>query len=368
MQLLSARRPRLAIIVVAGVALALGLVLIRVNRVSSFTPTVIISGGWGDGADSFGRGAGPEGREGGPTSFAVDAAGHIYVADTYNHRVKVFDPEGRLLRQFRVGDGLDHEPTLDDLAVTDEGHIYLADNAGGVILKYDPQGRLLATLRIGDKTPAGGMRRIEALAPAPGGGLYVLSVTLSSDGYLGTIQLFSGNDTLLKTPVEVRLDPSGQPRAGRPKDVTAPIDGFAPAGPNRLGFVTPGTTPFQRWCYLVPADGGQARSFLYESAAYLEETALLGMTPSGEFCLGANLSTAKGWIAVLGPDGSVHRMIDGARLGVDGAGPSALFSGRVDPQGRIFLIRSALDRFQVIKVTTVQSLSLIPRWRPVSDR
>src|SRR5690349_9509868 len=50
---------------------------------------------WGD------RGKEP-GQFNTPHSIATDAAGHVYVADRGNHRIQVFDGEGKFLRQFTI--------------------------------------------------------------------------------------------------------------------------------------------------------------------------------------------------------------------------------------------------------------------------
>jgi sugar lactone lactonase YvrE len=50
---------------------------------------------WGD------RGTGP-GQFNTPHSIATDAEGNVYVADRGNHRIQVFDGDGKFLRQFTI--------------------------------------------------------------------------------------------------------------------------------------------------------------------------------------------------------------------------------------------------------------------------
>src|SRR5262245_21647145 len=49
---------------------------------------------------------GPDGREIGqfrqPGGVVVDHIGHLYVTDTYNHRVQIFTPDGRFLQTFGI--------------------------------------------------------------------------------------------------------------------------------------------------------------------------------------------------------------------------------------------------------------------------
>ena len=64
----------------------------------------------------------------GPTNIALDAAGRVYVADTWNCRIQVFDPNGRFLRTFGsqgVRPGQFVRPK--GLGIDSEGHVYVVD-------------------------------------------------------------------------------------------------------------------------------------------------------------------------------------------------------------------------------------------------
>jgi DNA-binding beta-propeller fold protein YncE len=79
-----------------------------------------------------------------PTNLFVDAQGRLYVADTLNFRVQIFDESGRLLRAFgTLGDipGTLNRPK--GIAVDSEGHIYVADTAFNNFQIFDDQGQLL---------------------------------------------------------------------------------------------------------------------------------------------------------------------------------------------------------------------------------
>lgn len=90
-----------------------------------------------------------------PLGAAFGKDGRVYVADTGNNRVVVFDREGRYLFQFGtfgVGKpapggvfswkpGRFNYPT--DVASDDEGNIYVADFRNDQIQVFDPEGRFL---------------------------------------------------------------------------------------------------------------------------------------------------------------------------------------------------------------------------------
>jgi len=64
----------------------------------------------------------------GPRSVAVDSEGNLFVADTGNKRILVFDPNGNYIDQFGspgMGFGELDEPV--GIAVDSEGNVYVAD-------------------------------------------------------------------------------------------------------------------------------------------------------------------------------------------------------------------------------------------------
>lgn len=84
------------------------------------------------------------GRFSAPTNVAVDRDGKLYVTDTWNHRVQIFDRRGRFLRTFgshgiRAGNFVRPK----GLAVDWEGHIYVADSEFNNFQIFTPEGQPL---------------------------------------------------------------------------------------------------------------------------------------------------------------------------------------------------------------------------------
>lgn len=363
-----ARRPRLAIILAAGLILAFAFSFSRVERVLVRTSATVISGGWGAGAGEFGLGRGGDGRTFGPHSFALDGQGQIYVVDTYNQAVIKFDPDGRPLLRFKVGDGLGWEPFLDDLAVADDGSIFLADNTRGLVLKYSPDGAFQATIKVAVDGEKASLRRVEALAPAPAGGVYVLVVSLTEGGYRGSIKRWSGRGTVLATPIDVILDPIGRPTNGSNGKVRAPIEGFAQVGKDRVVVMTAGQTPFQRLFYYLAEDGRAVRSLLYESSNFIERAALLGADGAGCLYVGIDLSMPEGRVVKLAPDGQVQEVIDPAVESPAASDPETMLLGRVDERGNVYLTRALGTGFSVIRVAQSHRLTLRTPFTAGRDR
>lgn len=79
-----------------------------------------------------------------PTNLAVDPAGRLYVVDTGNCRVQVFDNKGKFIRSWgRRGDVPGNFVRPKGIGIDAEGHIYVADAAFQNFQIFSPEGQLL---------------------------------------------------------------------------------------------------------------------------------------------------------------------------------------------------------------------------------
>ena len=84
---------------------------------------------------------------GAPSNVALDKEGNVYVTDTMNNRVEIFDPDGNFLSQFgKHGDGPGYLARPKGIAVDCDGHIWVADSYQDRVQVFNREGQLLTYL------------------------------------------------------------------------------------------------------------------------------------------------------------------------------------------------------------------------------
>lgn len=79
-----------------------------------------------------------------PTNVAVDKDGNLYVADSFNSRIEVFDADGQFIREFgKAGDGPGYFARPKGIAIDADGHLWIADAVQDRVQVFTPEGRLL---------------------------------------------------------------------------------------------------------------------------------------------------------------------------------------------------------------------------------
>jgi DNA-binding beta-propeller fold protein YncE len=82
-----------------------------------------------------------------PTNVAVDHEGEVYVTDTLNNRVEIFDADGNFITMFgKHGDGPGYFARPKGIAVDGDGHIWVVDTYQDRVQVFDREGRLLIYL------------------------------------------------------------------------------------------------------------------------------------------------------------------------------------------------------------------------------
>lgn len=79
-----------------------------------------------------------------PTGLAVDAEGNLYVCDTMNNRIEVFDADGTFIREFgKAGDAPGTFARPKGIAIDSDGHIWVADGVQDRVQVFNQDNQLL---------------------------------------------------------------------------------------------------------------------------------------------------------------------------------------------------------------------------------
>lgn len=79
-----------------------------------------------------------------PIGVAVDQDGIVYVTDTWNNRVEIFDADGQFISTWgTAGDGPGHFARPKGIAVDGDGHLWICDQVQDRVQVFNKEGRLL---------------------------------------------------------------------------------------------------------------------------------------------------------------------------------------------------------------------------------
>jgi sugar lactone lactonase YvrE len=124
------------------------------NAIRRITPDGIVATVAGDGVAGFRDGPGRDARFNGPIGLALDAAGRVIVADTYNDRIRLIATDGTVSTLAGAGtpgarDGDGRYALFDTpsgVAADGAGTIYVADTGNGAIRTIDANGTVTTPL------------------------------------------------------------------------------------------------------------------------------------------------------------------------------------------------------------------------------
>ena len=79
-----------------------------------------------------------------PAGLAVDQEGNLYVADTLNNRIEIFDGDGKFVSTFgKAGDGPGYFSRPKGVAIDGDGHIWVVDGMQDRVQVFNQEAQLL---------------------------------------------------------------------------------------------------------------------------------------------------------------------------------------------------------------------------------
>ncbi|MBD9480867.1 SMP-30/gluconolactonase/LRE family protein [Pseudoxanthomonas sp. PXM02] len=151
------------------------------HAIRKVTPAGVVTTIAGTGEAGFRDGPALQAQFNGPIGVAVDGRGRIYVADTYNDRIRLIDRDGQVTTLaggdapgFFDGSGSEARfDTPTGIAVDATGVVWVADLRNDAIRRIGPQGNVVTLPMQPDLPTQAGPRRPLSLALTHDGNLYV---------------------------------------------------------------------------------------------------------------------------------------------------------------------------------------------------
>jgi DNA-binding beta-propeller fold protein YncE len=186
-----------------------------------------------------------------PEGVAVDSDGNVYVTDTFNDRIEMFDADGEFMNTFgQNGDGPADFERPKGIAIDRDSHIWVVDAAQNLVKVFNQQGRLLIYF--------GGPGYFPGQFMGPWGiAIGPSNQVIVSETFPGRVQMFR-----YITDVEAAALRAQSDAAGR-KAVAAPAPSKPDAGATKpVGAATPEQKPGT-----VPSPGNPDLTAKKDSAA-----------------------------------------------------------------------------------------------------
>ena len=185
------------------------------NAIRKISPDGVVTTLAGDGTAGFRDGPAGQARFNGPIGVAADAKGNVYVADTYNDRIRLITPDGQV--QTLAGaapgfaDGRGAAAAFDTpcgLALDRTGALLIADTGNDAIRRLGPDGQVSTLARSAPEDEGAALRGPIGLAATPDGFLYIATFRrgrILEMSPAGELRILTGRDAFVPENRAVRF-------------------------------------------------------------------------------------------------------------------------------------------------------------------
>jgi DNA-binding beta-propeller fold protein YncE len=161
---------------------------------------------------------------GAPQGVAVDADGNVYVTDTLNNRVEIFDADGNFITLFgKHGDGPGYFARPKGIAVDSDGHIWVADEMEDRLQVFNREGKLLTYIGTGHGELPGQFKALVGVAIDKNNRVF------TTEQYPGRMQMFRYITDTEAAAEKARHEEELQKAADRRQKAAAPAPTDKPA-------------------------------------------------------------------------------------------------------------------------------------------
>jgi len=163
---------------------------------------------------------------GAPQGVALDKDGNVYVTDTLNNRVEIFDADGNFISQFgKHGDGPGYFARPKGIAVDGDGHIWVADEMEDRLQVFNREGQLLTYVGLGHGELPGQFKALVGVA------IDKQNRVFTTEQYPGRMQMFRYVTDAEAAEEKTRREDELQKAADQRRKAAAPAPTDKPAEP-----------------------------------------------------------------------------------------------------------------------------------------